>query len=690
MAASPARSGDLPRVEWCRHPVKQDAQAVQEGFLRGKVQPTEEDPVGSAGSRPAAAKAAASSGHPNEDTGEREAEGTISKNRLSSGRHGERIPCPMDGSHWIYALRLQAHLKKCTKARDIAFSHWLPFMQPGANLPLRSEQKDMREQYEEEPQEPQKEHAARTEAPEAAVPLTPEFEAKVVDAYTQCAALLCGRAASATAVPAADESASPEVPREATRQLPAAKYIDKCYGGKQKDTQSSGVDAVLMLRAAADACRVPLRNKASSAEDSSVAVLEAEIERASRLQQQEQHSLLQQLLQQLQGKLNKHQQQMLQLLAVCLYEEYLTPHACDQTLALELGAGKGDLTRWLCCWSAVAVAARAAAAAAAADGVAEAGPDCSSTAAASARHAGIRCIVVDREARRYCKEAKDKTYRSPNSKRSVNHPAARDAAAEERNAASTASATATAAKNNNAYNPLLDEGDSAKLSEVKKARKDLAAISDARAGATACSSACINSSNNSIGNSSSIRDPAEADKVEPFPPVRLRMDIADFSLSALMNFIVGGGPLRVKGRGDSEGYAVKQDAAEQLREATTIQEEPTTSVTRRHDGSEPRLLCSVDDGSVDDFFQLAQALGEGGGPDMKKIDKTLEEHFKNSGITRVIGVAKHLCGGGSDVFRINYECSSGRVRLLHLHCHVLPPPVGDGCYWQETRSWGHD
>ncbi|KAL8446877.1 hypothetical protein Emed_004756 [Eimeria media] len=612
MAASPAQRGDLPLQDCCLHRVKEDAEEAQKA--------AEDDSISSASSSHAGVKATATSGHQTEDAGEREAEeGKMSKNRLSSGRHGERIPCPMDKSHCIYALRLQAHLKKCTKARDIAFSHCLPFMQPGANLPL---QEHMREQYEEQRQEQQKEHVACTEAPEAAVPLTAEFEAKVVEAYRQCAALLCSGAASAAAVPAADESVSSEEPREGSRQLPAAKYIDKCCGGKQEDTQSSGGDAVLMLRAAADACRVPLQNKVASAEGPSVAFLEAEIERASRLPQQKQHLLLQQLLQQLQHKLNKHQQQMLQLLAVCLYEEYLTPHACDQTLALELGAGKGDLTRWLCCWSAVAVAARTAAATtAAAHAVAEAAPP-TGKAAASVRHAGIRCIVVDREARRYCKEAKDKTYRSPNSQRSVNPSAAAAAAAaaEKRNAALAASASASAAKSDNTHNPLLDEEDSANSSEVKKARKDVATATDAHVGVTACSSACISSNNSSngnstsnnssSGNSSSVLGSAEEDKVEPFPPVRLRMDIADFSLSALMNFL---------------------------------------------------------DGSVEEFFQLAQALGEGGGPDMKKIDMTLEEHFKNSGIKRVIGVAKHLCGGGSDVaLRCTVDSFVGTDFLLTL------------------------
>lgn len=35
-------------------------------------------------------------------------------------------------------------------------------------------------------------------------------------------------------------------------------------------------------------------------------------------------------------------------------------------------------------------------------------------------------------------------------------------------------------------------------------------------------------------------------------------------------------------------------------------------------GPKPCFLCSTEDGSVDDFFTLAQTLGEGGGPDMQK------------------------------------------------------------------------
>lgn len=36
------------------------------------------------------------------------------------------------------------------------------------------------------------------------------------------------------------------------------------------------------------------------------------------------------------------------------------------------------------------------------------------------------------------------------------------------------------------------------------------------------------------------------------------------------------------------------------------------------EGQKPRLLCSVEEGSVDDFFRLAQILGEGGGPSMQR------------------------------------------------------------------------
>ncbi|PHJ18079.1 methyltransferase trm13, partial [Cystoisospora suis] len=50
----------------------------------------------------------------------------------------QRIPCPIDPLHDIYLTKLSAHVKKCTKIRDLAYSHLFPFVLPQCNLSLFS------------------------------------------------------------------------------------------------------------------------------------------------------------------------------------------------------------------------------------------------------------------------------------------------------------------------------------------------------------------------------------------------------------------------------------------------------------------------------------------------------------------------------------------------------------------------
>lgn len=268
----------------------------------------------------------------------------INRNRITSGRHGDRIPCPMDGSHSIYALRLQAHLKKCTKARDIAFSHCLPFMQPGANLPLKQHQQQPEPQQDPH-QDQQHQHAKYVETSETAAGLTPQLEAKILEAYRRSLLYLAGPAAAApAAATAADTETATPAPWEVMEQLPAAAFIDQCCSkpeeGKGEATER---EAVLLLRAAADACEVPLGASLAAAEGPPLASFGAELGNALLMPHHQQQRQLQHLLQQLQGRLNKHQQQLLQLLAVCLSKGYLIPRTCDKTLVVELGAGKSAL-----------------------------------------------------------------------------------------------------------------------------------------------------------------------------------------------------------------------------------------------------------------------------------------------------------------------------------------------------------
>lgn len=266
------------------------------------------------------------------------------RNRISSGRHGKRIPCPMDAAHSIYALRLQAHLKKCTKTRDIAFSHCLPFMQPGVNLPLQ--QRHDREKQEER-QQHQQQHAASAKAKDAQPLLTQELEAKITRAYREAIQYLNTPHSPeklATDAETAEAAATALDPWEATVHLPASEFISECCSVTPKEREGSrDREAVLLLRAAVDACKVPLASGVAAAEEPSTAAFEAEVQGVLLLPQQDRLNALLELLKHFQKRLNRHQKQHFQLLALCLYNNYLEPRNCDKTLLVELGAGEPSL-----------------------------------------------------------------------------------------------------------------------------------------------------------------------------------------------------------------------------------------------------------------------------------------------------------------------------------------------------------
>lgn len=95
-----------------------------------------------------------------------------------------------------------------------------------------------------------------------------------------------------------------------------------------------------------------------------------------------------------------------------------------------------------------------------------------------------------------------------------------------------------------------------------------------------------------------------------------------------------------------------------------------------------RALEKYEDGSTRDFFLITQALGKGGGPSIdryslvtkqghkspaipkyvlrnegrcsafavsSRVNNILDTYFMGSQPRRMLGVAKHLCGGGSDI-----------------------------------------
>ncbi|CDI74776.1 hypothetical protein, conserved [Eimeria praecox] len=611
----------------------------------------------------------------------------LSRNRISSGRHGERIACPMDSSHSIYALRVQAHLKKCTKARDIAFSHCLPFMQPGINLPQQQQHdhSEQKEQQQGQPEEQQQQHADYKDNAATAAALTSAFEAKISEAYRYALSYLNNRhpidesaasasAAAEEAAPHAAASAMEAAVWDSPEDLPASRFISDCYSSADGGDNDKSEEALLLLRAAADACKVPLDTGSTASKGPSLASLEAELKKALLLPRQDRAKALLEALHQLQQRLNKHQKQLLQLLALCLLHSHLQHSTLDETLIVELGAGKGDLTRWLCCWSAAAVAAAAQREPASAPTpvpaeVAAAGVSGApsvrkgwegASVGAPKQHRGVRCIVVDREARRYCKEAKDKTFRNPNAPRHL-HPAA-VAAAERRNAADAAAATTAVDKSSSLRNPLLGEeyaagqpahalSGTADESTVAVSAGATENAPEASAAVCATAAGCSNAEGNN-----------RSEAALPVPPVRLRMDIADFSLVALVKphipkffkklfeygcrFAAPGPAVGREGTQEAQcrrgkAYDERRNSVSKAEETTNVrQEEPTRAAAR---GPRPRLLRSIEDGSTEEFFAIAQTLGEGGGPSMEKIEDILKEHFRGRYTSDVLGVAKHLC-----------------------------------------------
>ncbi|CDJ33411.1 LOW QUALITY PROTEIN: uncharacterized protein EMH_0053680 [Eimeria mitis] len=541
----PLTSSNLHAVAAALHPsASTAASGVSLGTASGRASPGRTSEAAAAASEAAkgaleeAAKGtAATEAAPND--------GILSRNRISSGRHGERIACPMDSSHSIYALRVQAHLKKCTKARDIAFSHCLPFMQPGANLPQQQRLDQSEQQRQEDHLQQKLQHGDYVESPETAAALTSEFEAKISDAYRYSLLYLNNMSPKEAATAETAAATPPTAKAPVGAAVPQWDSLEKLPASIFKKHRWE----LLYL----NATQVPLDTGTAAAEGHPLAWLEADLKRALLLPQQDRSSAILQVLQQLQQRLNKHQKQLLQLLALCLLHSHLKKSSLDETLIVELGAGKGDLTRWLCCWSAVAVAANAqrepaAAAPQVPAAAAAAGAPGALHTHAPRQHRGVRCIVVDREARRYCKEAKDKTFRNPNSLRPL-HPAA-VAAAERRKAAAAATVETAVEENTSLGNPLLGEemtagpaasalsdpaqtrtvGDAAS-SVIGRPPQALASLTPA---ATGTNASCSNPASTSSSGAAL-----------PVPPVRLRMDIADFSLVALVKYIACKGPLRV-------------------------------------------------------------------------------------------------------------------------------------------------
>lgn len=339
--ASPSSSTTASEVTYGTAMDERTAEAAASGAAARAASEATAEAKGAAASGPAAAA----------PEGE-----VLSRNRINSGRHGKRIACPMDSSHSIYAQRLQAHLKKCTKARDIAFSHCLPFMQPGANLPQRQKpdnpEEQQQQQQEHSQQQHQQQHENYVDSPEIAAALTSEFEAKITDAYRYALSYLknnppieaVAAATTAARAPATTKAvAAGLAPWEPLGKLPASLFISNCCSrGIEGGDSKSEEEPLLLLRAAADACKVPLDTGTAATKGPPLASVEADLKNALLVPQQDRSAALLQVLQHLQKRFNKHQKQLLQLLALCLLHNHLHYSSIDETLIVELGAGESS------------------------------------------------------------------------------------------------------------------------------------------------------------------------------------------------------------------------------------------------------------------------------------------------------------------------------------------------------------
>nr|CEL64733.1 TPA: Ubiquitin, related [Neospora caninum Liverpool] len=693
----------------------------------------------------------------------------------------DRIPCPVDPRHSIYLGRVSAHVRKCTKIRDMAFAHLLPFVLPGCNCGETGEANGKAERAidqaskregsnssvrfsgDDQPRKPgagdgepietivetvRSEGAAADTKPDTSSPspritvcispsssacLSPsplppldieELHKRVLRAVKQCCEEL-GLSLSLVLPPASDELAqdTEEVERHerygwnpAAELLRAAAVSEQRATHERDDLTSTRAEKTGHTEHEGSVVSDTLGRKrgTDAEEERRASILMDCITRASKAAAQHRQrqrrgsvsdpaepqngegstegmfplafstSFLESLglsplawLRKVMALMDKHDEQNAQLVAICALVGFLptSRDALQSLLVVELGAGKAALTRWLATWTVAAfadAAKRRASATQASGGQPEeacvpgdehpkkreraaaddeishekVNPDVSLQTEERDRGkvVGVRFVVVEREARRNAKELKDEEMQSMSAKRirSENHFKKRKHAGA-MEAASSEGGERQDDQNGSREDPRF-------VRHVVRLRIDISDF-DLRA--------MLRYMN--LGDSRALRQP----HIPSFFKLLHQHNCCLFPRrSAPIREPIDSDPTRL------EGDVTQADGRNATKQASTNRNDdlskdgellPGVAPTRRRSPEKQENACTPQqaptlrdqfcdsEASLDAYWELTKQLGFKGGADMKEMENCLESHFLNKPAERVLGVAKHLCGGGTDV-----------------------------------------
>ncbi|KEP63306.1 UNVERIFIED_CONTAM: hypothetical protein HHA_223130 [Hammondia hammondi] len=646
----------------------------------------------------------------------------------------DRIPCPVDPRHSIYLSRVSAHVRKCTKIRDMAYAHLLPFVLPGCNCGEQIQENAKCESRKEadtqlgtpssSPPAPGQKSPFSSSACRSTSSLLPldvdELHERVFHAVKQC----CEEVSLPLSVvlppsPEEAEEGSNETGKEDERNgsNPAAELLRAAAGSEDlphpeveeagetgregslgsaapdrthvdSDTEEEKRASILVdciARASKAAAQHRQRQRQGPAGDQADSQGEASFPAgvfplaasASSFQSLGMSPL--EWLRKVVAFMDKHDVQNAQLVALCALAGFLptSQEALKSLVVVELGAGKAALTRWLATWTASAFAdiARTRFVGTKKDPGSNSRKGCQ----IEARHlpeaectakgedispkvnldvsmqpkepgsetnvVGVRFVVVEREARRNAKELKDEEMQSMSSTRirSENHFKKRKQ--------DGATDRVPASEGERHGNEALGRQATRFVRHVIRLRID---ISDFDLGAM------LRYMN--LGDSDALRQPHIPSffkllrqhncRLFPRRPSPLRQTTASDSpwpkgeatqANACNNTCEQFS--KDRNTDSSKSNEVVPEVGPKRRRALEKQE--TASPTGQ--AATPANYSHDNDASLDAYWELTKQLGSKGGADIMETELCLESHFLNKPAQRVLGVAKHLCGGGTDV-----------------------------------------
>ncbi|RQX67472.1 methyltransferase TRM13 [Toxoplasma gondii CAST] len=646
----------------------------------------------------------------------------------------DRIPCPVDPRHSIYLSRVSAHVRKCTKIRDMAYAHLLPFVLPGCNCGEQIQENaqcESRQQADAQlgtpsssPPPPGEKVPFCSPACASSSSLLPfdidELHQKVFQAVKQC----CEEVSLPLSVilppsPEEAEEASNEMGKEGERNgcNPAAELLRAAAGSEDlplpevEQAKETGRDGSL-----GSAARDRTHADSDTEEEKRASILVDCIARASKAAAQHRQrqrqgpagdqadsqgeasspagvfplaasaSSLQSLgmsplewLRKVVTFMDKHDVQNAQLVALCALAGFLptSQEALKGLVVVELGAGKAALTRWLATWTASAFAdtARTRFVGTKKDQGCNSGKECQ----IEARHSpeaectatgedmspkvnldvslqpkepgsetnvvGVRFVVVEREARRNAKELKDEQMQSMSSTRirSENHFKKR----KQDHATDRVLASEGERHGNEAFGHQAPRF----VRHVIRLRID---ISDFDLGAM------LRYMN--LGDAHALRQPHVPSffkllrqhncRLFPRRPSPLRQTTASDSSWPEDEATQTNG---CNNRCEQISRNRNTDSSKSNEMVPEVGPEKRRALEKPETASPTEQAATLanyphdNDASLDAYWELTKQLGSKGGADIKETELCLKSHFLNKPAQRVLGVAKHLCGGGTDV-----------------------------------------